>query len=149
MTTKRGFPRLQYNGYSFGFKRGKEGGEITTWMCTKKTKKKRRCNATVDTKYPVHLCPAESIRIGRLNFIVDVFREKAELTNIGRSELIRLGISSALTEHSASLLKPFVRLTLSLRLAGQLFFRPTASSTILMKSLYSIQIKKPNKFHNV
>lgn len=50
VATRHGFPRIEYNGYSFGFKRGKDGGQITTWMCTKNLKK-RRCTATVDTKY--------------------------------------------------------------------------------------------------
>lgn len=50
VTTKRGFPRIYYNGYNYGFKRQKKTDNITTWMCTANNNK-RRCIATVDTKY--------------------------------------------------------------------------------------------------
>lgn len=50
VTTNRGYPRIYFHGFHYGYKRLKGRGEITTWLCTRSSNGKR-CIATVETKY--------------------------------------------------------------------------------------------------
>lgn len=52
--TSKGFPRISYNGHTYGRRKMKHNGnkyfeETTLWVCTK-TVKKRRCTARLETK---------------------------------------------------------------------------------------------------
>lgn len=64
MQTKRGYPRIQFQGHNYGFQSVRQ--DITIWLCTGSINK-RRCTATVHTKHmgdilmmkvknPKHIC---------------------------------------------------------------------------------------------
>lgn len=67
--SKRGYPRIYYNGHDYGFKTTR--GENTIWLCTSSLNK-RRCTASVESKYikdalmmrvknAKHICEGETV----------------------------------------------------------------------------------------
>lgn len=92
ITSKRGYPRIFYNGHDYGFKTIR--GEVTIWLCTASFNK-RRCTGSVETKVinntlmmkvknRKHFCEAKNNRQRSKEYlsIGQIFREKEEIKTI-------------------------------------------------------------------